>query len=117
MTSLKCLGALLMPSAWRSCLMSFSVVRHDATTTSRAARPDGNRPHSRPPGHQAASSTSPWHESPSIIGGQPELQVLGCGHQTVTVQLRGKIVLLHHNGSTANMKRVAFEEMLLPRFP
>jgi hypothetical protein len=47
-----------------------------------------------------------------FINAQEELQVLGCGQRIVTIQLRGKEVLLHHNGNTAKMKRSAFKEFL-----
>jgi hypothetical protein len=47
-----------------------------------------------------------------FINAQEELQVLGCGQRIVTIQFRGKTVLLHHNGNTATMKRPAFKEFL-----
>jgi hypothetical protein len=47
-----------------------------------------------------------------FINAQEELQILGCGQRVVTIQLRGKTVLLHHNGNTATMKRPAFKEFL-----
>jgi hypothetical protein len=47
-----------------------------------------------------------------FINDQEELQVLGCGQRIVTIQLRGKHVLLHHNHNTAKMKRAAFKEFL-----
>jgi hypothetical protein len=46
------------------------------------------------------------------IDGEKALQVLGCGFRRVTVQLRGKNVLLHHNGYTATMKRADFKDLL-----
>jgi hypothetical protein len=46
------------------------------------------------------------------IEGEKELQILGCGWRSVTVQFRGNKVLLHHNGSIATMKRKAFKELL-----
>jgi hypothetical protein len=47
-----------------------------------------------------------------FINEQKELQILGCGQRVVTIQLRGNKVLLHHNGNTATMKRLAFKEFL-----
>jgi hypothetical protein len=46
------------------------------------------------------------------IEGEKELQALGCGWRIVTVQLRGKNVLLHHNGNKATMKRPAFKALI-----
>jgi hypothetical protein len=39
-------------------------------------------------------------------------KALGCGWRIVTVQLRGKNVLLHHNGNKATMKRPAFKALI-----
>jgi hypothetical protein len=47
-----------------------------------------------------------------FINDQEELQVLGCGQRIVTIQFRGKHVLLHHNHNTAKMKRAAFKDFL-----
>jgi hypothetical protein len=46
------------------------------------------------------------------IESEKELQILGCGWRIVTCQLRGKTVLLHHNGNVATMKRPAFKGLL-----
>jgi hypothetical protein len=46
------------------------------------------------------------------IEGEKELQILGCGWRIVTCQLRGKTVLLHHNGNVATMKRPAFKALI-----
>jgi len=46
------------------------------------------------------------------IEAEKELQVLGCGWRTVTCQLRGNKVLLHHNGNVATMKHEDFKELL-----
>jgi hypothetical protein len=46
------------------------------------------------------------------IEAEKELQILGCGWRIVTCQFHGNKVLLHHNGSTATMKRKAFKELL-----
>jgi hypothetical protein len=47
-----------------------------------------------------------------FINAQEELQILGCGQRVVTIQLRGKRVLVHHNGNTATMKRPAFKAFI-----
>jgi hypothetical protein len=47
-----------------------------------------------------------------FINAQEELQVLGCGQRVVTIQFRGKRVLLHHNGNTGTMKRPDFKAFL-----
>jgi hypothetical protein len=41
-----------------------------------------------------------------------KLQVLGCGFRVVTVQFRGKTVMLHHNGKTAAIDRTDFKELV-----
>jgi hypothetical protein len=47
-----------------------------------------------------------------FISEQEQLQILGCGQRRVIIQLRGKRVLLHHNGNTAAMKRPEFKEFI-----
>jgi hypothetical protein len=46
------------------------------------------------------------------IEAEKELQVLGCGWRVVTCQFRGNMILLHHNGKVATLKRKAFKELL-----
>jgi hypothetical protein len=46
------------------------------------------------------------------IMGERKLQVLGCGFRVVTIQFKGKVVLLHHNGKTAAIDRAAFKELV-----
>jgi hypothetical protein len=46
------------------------------------------------------------------IDGEKALQILGCGFRRVTVQLRGKHVILHHYGNTATMKRADFKSLV-----
>jgi hypothetical protein len=46
------------------------------------------------------------------IMGEHKLQILGCGFRIVTVQLRDKKVMLHHNGNTAVIDREGFKELL-----
>ena len=46
------------------------------------------------------------------ISGHRKLQILGCGFRVVTVRLRGKNVILHHNGKTAVIERKDFKELL-----
>jgi len=41
-----------------------------------------------------------------------KLQGLGCGFRVVTVQFRGKTVVLHHNGNTATIDRKDFKELV-----
>jgi hypothetical protein len=66
-----------------------------------------------PPARKAKEQASPMgYRVRLCINAEKELQVLGCGWRIVTCQLRGKKVLLHHNGSTATMKRGAFKELL-----
>ena len=46
------------------------------------------------------------------ITNQRKLQVLGCGFRVVSVQFRGKTVVLHHNGNTATIDRKDFKELV-----
>jgi len=41
-----------------------------------------------------------------------KLQILGCGFRVITVQFRGKTVMLHHNGNTATIDRKDFKELV-----
>lgn len=63
---------------------------------------------------QADIWPSPWGYRVRVhVEGEKELEPLGSGWRIVIVELDGDQVHLHHDGSTATMKREAFKDFLI----
>jgi hypothetical protein len=66
-----------------------------------------------PPPRKAKKASAPRGFKVRIcIENETELQILGCGWRTVTIELDGPNVRLHHHVLTATMKRKAFKEFV-----